>query len=101
VTYTILYTLLQCSEDFKYGCKAYAIYFEVFHMLLAEDDESSPPISRNFQSAATSRHESDKSCQINRICGKTGALPLVELRLISPGATQSKAAEDLEDWNII
>jgi hypothetical protein len=32
--------------------KAYDGYFEVFHALRAEDDESSPSTSGNFQSAA-------------------------------------------------
>jgi hypothetical protein len=47
-----LYTLLQCSEDSEYRCKAYVSYFKVFHALLAEDGKSSPLASRNFQSAA-------------------------------------------------
>jgi hypothetical protein len=32
--------------------KAYLDYFEVFHALRAEDDESSPSAGVNFQSAA-------------------------------------------------
>jgi glucosinolate gamma-glutamyl hydrolase len=47
-----LYALLQCGEDSEYARKAYDGYFEVFHALLAEDGESSPPTSGNFQSAA-------------------------------------------------
>jgi hypothetical protein len=43
-----LYALLQCVEDSEYGCKAYGRYFEVFHALLAKDDESSPAASGNF-----------------------------------------------------
>jgi hypothetical protein len=43
-----LYTLLQCGEDSKYGCKAYSGYIEVFWSLLAEDGESSPLASGNF-----------------------------------------------------
>jgi hypothetical protein len=52
VAHAGLYALLQCGEDFEYGRKAYDGYFEVFHALLAEDGESSPPASGNFQSAA-------------------------------------------------
>jgi glucosinolate gamma-glutamyl hydrolase len=47
-----LYALLQCVEDSEYGCKAYGHYFEVFHVLLAKDGESSLPASGNFQYAA-------------------------------------------------
>jgi hypothetical protein len=59
-----LYALLQCSKDSEYGCKEYDCHFEVeidlsggedfevFHVLLAEDGESSPPSSGNFQSGA-------------------------------------------------
>jgi glucosinolate gamma-glutamyl hydrolase len=47
-----LYALLQCGEDSEYARKADDGYFEVFHALLAEDSESSPPTSGNFQSAA-------------------------------------------------
>jgi hypothetical protein len=47
-----LYALLQCGEDSKYGHKVYDGSFEVFRTLLAEDGESSPPASQNFQSAA-------------------------------------------------
>jgi hypothetical protein len=59
-----LYALLQCSKDSECGCKAYGCYFEVeidlpggedfevFHVLLAEDGESSPPSRENFQSGA-------------------------------------------------
>jgi hypothetical protein len=43
-----LYALLQCGEDSEYRCKAYDGYFKVFHVLLAEDGESSPPVSGNF-----------------------------------------------------
>jgi glucosinolate gamma-glutamyl hydrolase len=46
---TGLYKLLQCGEDSEYGRNAYGGYFEVFHVLLVEDGESSPPTSRNFQ----------------------------------------------------
>jgi hypothetical protein len=45
-----LYALLQCGEDSEYRCKAYSGYIEVFWPLLAEDGESSPPASENFQS---------------------------------------------------
>jgi hypothetical protein len=44
-----LYVLLQCVEDSEYGCKTYDRYFEVFHVLLAKDGESSPTVSENFQ----------------------------------------------------
>jgi hypothetical protein len=47
-----LYALLQCGKDSEYRRKAYVRYFEVFHVLLAEDGESSPLASGNFQSAA-------------------------------------------------
>jgi hypothetical protein len=47
-----LYTLLQCVEDSDYGCKLYGRYFEVFHVLLAKDGESSPAASGNFQYVA-------------------------------------------------
>jgi hypothetical protein len=43
-----LYALLQCGEDSEYWCKAYGGYIEVFWMLVAEDDESSPSASGNF-----------------------------------------------------
>jgi hypothetical protein len=43
-----LYVLLQCNEDFEYRCKACCGYIEVFW---AEDGESTPPASGNFQSA--------------------------------------------------
>jgi hypothetical protein len=43
-----LYALLQCGKDFEYGRKAYVRYFEVFHVLLAEDGESSLLASGNF-----------------------------------------------------
>jgi hypothetical protein len=48
---TGLYALLQCDEDSKHGHKTYDDYFEVFHAPLANDGESSPPTSRNFQDA--------------------------------------------------
>jgi hypothetical protein len=47
-THADLYALLQCSEDSKYGRKTYYGYIEVFW---AEDSESSPSASGNFQSA--------------------------------------------------
>jgi hypothetical protein len=46
-----LYARLQCSDDSEYERKAYDDYFKVFHTLLAEDGESSPTASGNFQSA--------------------------------------------------
>jgi hypothetical protein len=46
-----LYVQLQEGEDSKYGCKEYGGYIEVFWVLLAEDGESLPPVSKNFQSA--------------------------------------------------
>jgi hypothetical protein len=70
-----LYALLQCGEDSVYGHKAYDGYFEMFRALLAEDGESSPPTSRNFQFAAACRRESSEGRQINRIHSKTGTLP--------------------------
>jgi hypothetical protein len=45
-----LYALLQCDEDFEYGCKTYGGYIEVLRTLLVKDGESSPPASGNFQS---------------------------------------------------
>jgi hypothetical protein len=44
-----LYALLQCGEDFKYLCKTYDGYIDVFRVLLVEDDASSPPASGTFQ----------------------------------------------------
>jgi hypothetical protein len=46
-----LYALLQCDEDSEYERKTYGGYIEVFWVLLTEDGESSPSVSRNFQSA--------------------------------------------------
>jgi hypothetical protein len=71
----------------------------MFHALLAEDGESSPPASANFQSAAASRCESDECHRINRIHGETGARPPVESRSISSGVAQSKTTKDFEDQN--
>jgi hypothetical protein len=48
-----LYARLQYSKDSNYECKAYNEYFEVFHFLLTENGEYSPPTSGDFQSAAT------------------------------------------------
>jgi hypothetical protein len=48
VTRTNLYNQLQCGEDSEYGRKAYNDYFEVFHVLRAEDDKSLRPTSKNF-----------------------------------------------------
>jgi hypothetical protein len=46
-----LYAPLQCSEDSEYRRKAYDGYIKVFWALLAEDSESSPLASWDFQSS--------------------------------------------------
>jgi hypothetical protein len=43
-----LYALLQCDENSEYWCKVYGGCIEVFWMLVAEDDKSSPSASGNF-----------------------------------------------------
>jgi hypothetical protein len=70
-----LYALLQCGKDSEYGHKAYGGYIKMFW---AEDGESSPSTSGNFQSANAWWRESDESRWINSIRGESEALPPVE-----------------------
>jgi hypothetical protein len=81
-----LYALMQCGEDSEYG--------HTVATLRCFGRWWWRTVSPHCRQAGTSNLLMNR---INRIHGKPGSLPLVELRSICSGVAWSKAVEDFED----